>query len=310
MIGEPKLRSKGLEFYQPEYRLFKDSPPPLEKSLTPVYSTCEGVSSKRISQLIQQALDLLEAHPQTSLLKQIFSSRFTDIPVYINELLATIHQPISWDDASLLSEGRHPFQKQFALEELVAHSLSAQTRRSLEKNPDAQVLSFDKELHNSFTKTLSFSLTNAQEKVINEISFDIKKTKAMRRLVQGDVGSGKTLVAASVALQAIQQGKQVALMVPTEILAEQHVQNFKNWFKPFHIEVESILGKHSAKVRKETLERIAKQKACLVIGTHALFQKDVIFNDLALIIIDEQHRFGVHQRLALSQKAEDKLPHQ
>jgi ATP-dependent DNA helicase RecG len=305
IIGEPRLGSQGLEFYHPEYRLFKDTPPPLEKNLTPVYASCEGLSSNRISQLILQALQLLEKFPQKSLLPQQFNE-----PVKINTLLETIHKPSSWDDASLLSEGRHPFQKQLALEELVAHSLSAQTRHALETNPDAFSLNFDKSLHKTFTDTLPFSLTSAQQKVINEISNDVKSLKAMRRLVQGDVGSGKTLVAASVALQTIKAGKQVALMVPTEILADQHAQNFSLWFQSFGIEVVTLLGKQSAKVRRENIEKIAQHKAGLVIGTHALFQKDVVFNNLALIIIDEQHRFGVHQRLALSQKADNKVPHQ
>jgi len=310
IIGEPRMGSQGLEFYHPEYRIFKDTPPPLEKNLTPVYASCEGITSKRIAQLIQQALIFLERHPQKSLLKKIFSSKFHDIPENINELLGTIHQPVSWDDASLLSEGMHPFQKQLALEELVAHSLSAQTRSSLEVISDAHALMFNKALHTKFTSSLPFSLTGAQEKVISEIASDLNQTKAMRRLVQGDVGSGKTLVAASLALQAIQQGKQVALMVPTEILAEQHAKNFSRWFQPFGIEVLILLGKLSAKVRKETLEKIAQQSSGLVIGTHALFQKDVIFNNLVFVIIDEQHRFGVHQRLSLSQKAEQKMPHQ
>ncbi len=309
VIGEPRLGSQGLEFYHPEYRIYSDveNAPPLESNLTPVYPSCEGLSSKRISVLIEQALKTLDKFPQYSLLPNVFFK--SKEQVSLNQMLRTIHRPQSWDAASLLSEGMHPFQKQLALEELVAHSLSAQTKK-LPNNNQALPLQFDKKLHENFVKQLPFSLTHAQQKVIQEVSEAMSTQQAMRRLIQGDVGSGKTLVAASIALQVLQQDQQVALMVPTEILAEQHAQNFSTWFEAFGIEVISVLGKQGKKQRSELLERIASDKPCMVIGTHALFQKDVNFNKLGLVIIDEQHRFGVHQRLALNEKAKDITPHQ
>ncbi len=307
VIGEPRRGSQGLEFYHPEYRLFKEDPPPLEQNLTPVYPICEGITSKRITQLVEQGLTLLQNHPQESLLAKVDPKA---PPQALNELLYTIHKPENWDDASLLCDGNHPYQKQLALEELTAHSLSAQTRRQLEEHKKAWKVTFNPNLHQSFLNNLSFDLTGAQKRVVSEVLKDMQGTHAMRRLVQGDVGSGKTLVAASIALQVIEQGKQVALMVPTEILAEQHAKNFETWFEPFGIECVVLLGKHNGKTRKEKLEKIAQQEKGLVIGTHALFQEEVEFQNLALAIIDEQHRFGVHQRLALSQKAKDYEPHQ
>lgn len=306
VIGEPRLGSQGLEFYHPEYRLYKDTPPPLETNLTPVYPSCEGLTSQRISQLIEQALTYLEKHPQYSLLPNVFFNAKEQVS--LNQMLRTIHRPQSWDAASLLSEGQHPFQKQLALEELVAHSLSAQFKKSNQAHA-ALSFNFDTALQQQFINKLPFKLTAAQEKVINEAAQDMHSGLAMRRLIQGDVGSGKTLVAASLALQVLQQNKQVTLMVPTEILAEQHAQNFSQWFAPFNIEVLTLLGKHTKKARQQTFESIQNNPRCLIIGTHALFQKDVDFENLALIIIDEQHRFGVHQRMALSQKART-TPHQ
>lgn len=306
VIGEPRLGSQGLEFYHPEYRLYKDTPPPLETNLSPVYPSCEDLTSQRISQLIEQALTYLEQHPQYSLLPNVFFSAKQQVS--LNQMLRTIHKPQSWNAASLLSEGQHPFQKQLALEELVAHSLSAQAKKSKQEQ-STLAFDFDTALQQQFINKLSFQLTAAQEKVISEAAQDMHSGLAMRRLIQGDVGSGKTLVAASLALQVLHQKKQVALMVPTEILAEQHAQNFSQWFEPFNIEVLTLLGKHSKKLRQQTLASIHNNPRCLIIGTHALFQKDVKFDNLALIIIDEQHRFGVHQRMALGKKVRAK-PHQ
>ncbi len=305
-IGEARLGAHGVELYHPEYRIYQEAPPALEAHLTPVYRSCEGLSSKRIALLIEQALNLLDKHPQYSLLPNTFFTQHE--AVSLNQILRTIHKPKNWDDASLLSEARHPFQKQLALEELVAHSLSAHNKKKNTISP-TQPIVFDETLHQQFLASLPFALTGAQQRVIQECMRNMNTGHAMRRLIQGDVGSGKTLVAAALALQVIQQGGQVALMVPTEILAEQHVHNFEHWFKAFNIKAGTLLGKHSAKQRKDILENLATKKIQLVIGTHALFQKEVAFNDLALVIIDEQHRFGVHQRLALGQKAQY-TPHQ
>lgn len=306
VIGEPRLGSQGLEFYHPEYRLFKNEAPPLEQNLSPVYHSCEGISSTRLSQLIKQALQLLQKNPQQSLFHSLDLKNFEKQPdLNFETIIKTLHQPGNWDEASLLSEGRHPYQKLLALEELVAHSLSAKNRKANTPENQSPPIQINAELYEHFKKNLPFQLTRAQQKVISEINNDLQQGKTMRRLVQGDVGSGKTLVAASTALQVIQNGFQVALMVPTEILAEQHMQNFSRWFANFNIEVCSLLGKHNGKKRKEILESMASGKAKMIIGTHALFQKDVLFHKLGFVIIDEQHRFGVHQRLALSQKSKE-----
>lgn len=317
LIGEPRLGAQGLEFYHPEYRLYKGEAPPLEQNLSPVYNSCEGISSTRLSQLIKQALQLLHKNPQQSLFHSLDLKSFQkqlepnkQPEINFEKIIKTVHQPENWDEASLLSEGRHPYQKLLALEELVAHSLSAKNRKSQTPENQSPPIQVHAALHQRFLKNLPFRLTNAQQKVITEINTDLQQGRTMRRLVQGDVGSGKTLVAASAALQVIQNGFQVALMVPTEILAEQHLQNFQNWFTPFDIEVCALLGKHNGKKRQDLLDGMASGKTKMIIGTHALFQKDVLFHKLGFVIIDEQHRFGVHQRLALSQKSDKPIPHQ
>jgi ATP-dependent DNA helicase RecG len=205
----------------------------------------------------------------------------------------------------LLACGEHPAQQRLAAEELVAHNLSLLRLRQRIQQQQAPILSEDKIAKNSLLKQLGFNLTSAQNKVIAEISTDINSAIPMLRLVQGDVGSGKTVVAAMAAVQAIANGSQVALMAPTEILAEQHRINFEKWFKPLGIRIAWLTGKIKGKAREAQLSAIADGSAKMIIGTHALFQETVVFNNLGLSIIDEQHRFGVHQRLALRQKGFD-----
>jgi ATP-dependent DNA helicase RecG len=207
---------------------------------------------------------------------------------------------------------QHPAQLRLALEELVAHNLSLYRLRIKHQHDGAPALPQQREALTVFSESLPFTLTGAQTRVIGEIAEDLAKPYPMLRLLQGDVGSGKTLVAACAALQAIHNGFQVAIMAPTEILAEQHWQNFSAWFEPLGISMEWLTGRLKGKKREQTISRIADGEAALVIGTHALFQADVAFDRLGLVIVDEQHRFGVHQRLALTEKARGTTgrPHQ
>ena len=196
----------------------------------------------------------------------------------------------------------HPAQQRLAIEELIAHNLSLLQLRQKIQRQAAPRLTENKSVTHKFLEQLPFSLTDAQQRVVSEIQADIEKDIPMLRLIQGDVGSGKTVVAALAAIQAIAQGKQAALMAPTEILAEQHRINFEQWFADMGISVAWLTGKVKGKARERQLQNIADGSAQMVIGTHALFQEAVRFNDLGLSIIDEQHRFGVHQRLALRNK--------
>ena len=202
----------------------------------------------------------------------------------------------------MLLEGCHPAQLRLALEELVAHNLSLYRLRERLQQEGAPALPRQKAQLSAFLATLPFAPTAAQHRVLDEIATDLAKPVPMMRLVQGDVGSGKTLVAAGAALQAIGNGYQVAIMAPTEILAEQHWASFSSWFGPMAISMEWLSGRTKGKKRESALQRIATGEAVLVIGTHALFQADVAFSHLGLVIVDEQHRFGVHQRLALTEK--------
>ena len=211
-----------------------------------------------------------------------------------------------------LEEGKHPAQLRLIKEELLAHNLSMLKLRQSSDVQKSVSLTAKEKISGEFLSSLPFSPTNAQARVVKEIRKDLTQAQPMMRLVQGDVGSGKTLVAALAAITAISEGYQVALMAPTEILAEQHAINFQNWFEPLDISVGWLEGKTKAKARRHALEHIENGNMQMIVGTHALFQDQVNFHKLALIIIDEQHRFGVHQRLSLREKGafDGNYPHQ
>ena len=198
--------------------------------------------------------------------------------------------------------GRHPCQQRLAFEELLAHYLSLRSLRALAETEEAPELSDGSAEVDEFVASLPFNLTGAQQRVVDEILADLARPHPMMRLIQGDVGSGKTVVAAIACLKAIACGVQAAIMAPTEILAEQHWRNFSAWFRPLGIEPAWLSGSQKTVARREALQSIADGRAELVVGTHALFQEGVEFEKLALVIIDEQHRFGVHQRMALRDK--------
>lgn len=311
--GEVKQGRNGLEIIHPEYRTYdEDKGIRLQYSLTPIYTSTEGLRQSTLRNLINQALNLLDTFTVAELLPVEVCDSFVSLSTAIH----TLHRPSA--DISLidLEKGQHPAQRRLILEELVAHNLSMLAARAGTKDYQAQPLPPSTVSHDTlkarFLAALAFHPTHAQQRVVDEIEQDLLRTFPMMRLIQGDVGSGKTLVAALAALRAIAQGKQVALMAPTELLAEQHLETFRQWFEPLSISVGWLAGKQKGKIRLIQQEAVAKGQVSMVVGTHAIFQQQVRFSKLALVIIDEQHRFGVHQRLALWEKGKQQgfHPHQ
>jgi len=306
-FGQVRRGGAGLEMVHPEYRQITGDAPPVEEALTPVYPTTDGIGQAQWRKLCGQALAFLRRAGVTELLPPD-----PDYPFDLAAALHYLHAPPPDAPLEQLRDGTHPAQLRLALEELVAHNLSLQRLRERQQEDGAPVMAPQPAAVERFLDGLPFSPTGAQRRVLGEISADLSRSLPMLRLVQGDVGSGKTLVAAAAALQAIANGYQVALMAPTEILAEQHWQNFHDWFEPQGIAMEWLSGRSKGTRRAAALARIAGGEAGLVIGTHALFQDDVDFARLGLVIVDEQHRFGVHQRLALTEKGAhgEGRPHQ
>ncbi|WJV55946.1 ATP-dependent DNA helicase RecG [Pectobacteriaceae bacterium CE90] len=307
--GEIRRGKLGAEIIHPEYRVQGDNTPvELQETLTPVYPTTDGIRQATLRKLTDQALSLLDTNPIDELLPQELSHTLIGLP----DALRILHRPPPDMQLSELEQGKHPAQQRLIMEELLAHNLSMLAVRAGAQRHQALPLPPDNSLKLRLLAALPFTPTQAQERVVAEIENDMSRPFPMMRLVQGDVGSGKTLVAALAALRAITHGKQVALMAPTELLAEQHANNFRHWFAPLGIEVGWLAGKQKGKARQNQQDAIASGQVSMVVGTHAIFQQQVQFNGLALVIIDEQHRFGVHQRLALWEKGEEQgfHPHQ
>ncbi len=297
--GEAKRGKYGAEMIHPEYRVQGDlSTPELQETLTPVYPTTEGVKQATLRKLTDQALELLDTCAIAELLPPELAQGMMSLP----EAIRTLHRPPPSLQLSDLESGQHPAQRRLILEELLAHNLSMLALRAGAQRFHALPLTARDDLKDKLLASLPFKPTGAQARVVAEVERDMALDVPMMRLVQGDVGSGKTLVAALAALRAIAHGKQVALMAPTELLAEQHANNFRSWFAPLGIEVGWLAGKQKGKARLAQQEAIASGQVQMIVGTHAIFQEQVQFNGLALVIIDEQHRFGVHQRLALWEK--------
>jgi len=308
--GEVRSGASGLELYHPEYHLISgDETLPAEQNLTPVYPATTGVTQQRLRQLSEQALERLNEQSLPDWLPETLLNRYRLMP--LGEALRYLHRPPVDADVGQLAGGIHPARQRLAFEELLAHQLSLHRLRQQLRSQQALPLPESPPLTVEFIRHLDFSLTGAQQRVAAEIAYDLSQPRPMLRLLQGDVGAGKTLVAALAALQALAAGFQVALMAPTEILAEQHQQNFQRWLQPLGLEVAWLAGKLKGKKRQAALTQIA-DGVPMVIGTHALFQEEVRFARLALVIIDEQHRFGVQQRLALREKgaATGFCPHQ
>ncbi|MDO6445292.1 ATP-dependent DNA helicase RecG [Colwellia sp. 1_MG-2023] len=308
--GEIQRGGRGFEIIHPEYKpLDQDKPlTPVEETLTPVYPTTDGLRQISLRNLTEQALTRLKRGQVEELLPDNFNLESYSLA----QALAFIHRPTPDTSVLQLEAGKHPAQLRLIKEELLAHNLSMLKLRASSDVHQAVSLQVDDNIGSAFLQSLPFSPTKAQARVVKEIREDLGKNQPMMRLVQGDVGSGKTLVAALAAITAISDGYQVALMAPTEILAEQHAISFAKWFEPLNITVGWLAGKTKAKARNHALEHIENGTMQMVVGTHALFQEQVVFNKLALIIIDEQHRFGVHQRLSLREKGafEGNYPHQ
>ncbi|EKT4540561.1 MULTISPECIES: ATP-dependent DNA helicase RecG [Pseudomonas] len=309
--GEARPGASGLEIYHPEYRALNgnEPPPPVEQTLTPIYPSTEGLTQQRLRLLCQQSLALLGPRSLPDWLPDELARDYQLAP--LDEAIRYLHNPPADADLEELAEGQHWAQHRLAFEELLTHQLSQQRLRESLRSLRAPVLPRATRLQAQYLANLGFQPTGAQQRVANEIAYDLSQHEPMMRLVQGDVGAGKTVVAALAALQALEAGYQVALMAPTEILAEQHYITFKRWLEPLGIEVAWLAGKLKGKARAASLEQIANG-APMVVGTHALFQEEVRFKHLALAIIDEQHRFGVQQRLALRKKgvAGELCPHQ
>ncbi len=311
-FGEPRRGAHGLEIYHPEYRVLNDdNPEPIEDTLTPIYPATEGLTQARLRGLSLQALSFLDN--REALQEWLPEAVRQPFNLWnLTDAVRFLHQPPPNADVYQIMEGCHPAQQRLAFEELLAHHLSLQQIRQRVRRQQGLPLHGTGKLVDKFLANLPFTLTGAQQRVAEEIRNDLASDAPMLRLVQGDVGSGKTVVAALAALLAVESSSQAALMAPTEILAEQHYNNFHNWLKPLGITVAWLTGKTKGKKREQQLELIRSGDAQVVVGTHALFQDDVVFHHLALAIIDEQHRFGVHQRLALREKGRNigAMPHQ
>jgi len=297
--GEIRRGNHQAEIIHPEYKLVQScNDLPLSDTLTPVYPTTEGLKQASWIKLTEQALTLLEDGG----LQELIPPQLQPNNLSLKDALMLLHRPHNGVNLFELEQGSHPAQQRLIQEELLAHNLSMLKLRQRSNRDKAVSMPASGQLLNPFLKSLPFKPTGAQQRVGIDISTDLEKPCPMMRLVQGDVGSGKTLVAALAALQAIENGYQVAMMAPTELLAEQHAENFTQWFEPLGLKVGWLTGKLKGKAREQSLADINSGEANMVIGTHAIFQEKVAFNKLALIIIDEQHRFGVHQRLGLREK--------
>ncbi len=297
-FGEVKYGTQGYNLIHPEYQLNPGAEP--EQNLTPIYSTTEGLTQYHWRKITDHALIMLSDSNVQDFLPN------HDIPLH--EAIKFVHRPLPNTNIELLEARQHPAQLRLAFEELLAHHLSLRQKRQKVLLHTSPIFKSNLSLQEKFLAQLKFKLTNAQQRVTQEIQTDLAKPHPMMRLVQGDVGSGKTVVAALAALTALNNNYQVALMAPTELLAEQHFNNFSKWFADFGITVLFFRGKSAAKQKQANLEALKLNNNIIAIGTHALFQESVEFKNLGLVIIDEQHRFGVEQRLALQKKGN--YPHQ
>ncbi|WP_425086065.1 ATP-dependent DNA helicase RecG [Thiosulfatimonas sediminis] len=302
VYGEVRSGPNGLEMVHPAYSFINlQKPQPLESTLTPVYPTTEGLGQPSLMKLIRQTLARLENNPLPEHLPHEVLQEL-QLPS-LNSAIQILHQPQASDDLLAIKNFQHPAQHRLIIEELISQQLGLQRLRQQEQKRCSPPF-FPSQKTNELIASLPFHLTGAQRHVLQDIQQDLQKPHPMQRLVQGDVGSGKTVVAAIAAVQVAEGGYQVAIMAPTEILAEQHLQAFQEWLAPLDIQVAWINGRMKAAEKRHALAQIDSGAAQVIVGTHALFQDAVNFNQLGLVIIDEQHRFGVHQRLTLQQKGQ------
>ena len=298
--GTARPGQNGLEIVHPSYRVIDDDEADgLGDALDPVYPSIEGIGPATLRRLIGLSLDRLPGDEALELLPPDLRAALR-LPS-LREALLAVHRPGRDQDVAALLAGTHPAQRRLALEELLAHHLSLRRQRIAQQAHAAPVLN-RLELAARLRDALPFPLTGAQQRVFDQIADDLGRPTPMLRLVQGDVGSGKTVVAALAAMLAVASGRQAALMAPTELLAEQHMANLRGWLEPLGVRLAWLAGKVTGRARRQALDAVASGEAQVVVGTHALMQEGVAFNNLALAIVDEQHRFGVHQRLALRDK--------
>jgi ATP-dependent DNA helicase RecG len=310
-FGEARMGPGGLEIVHPEYRrVLPDTGSGTADSLTPIYPTTEGVQQGRLRALTDLALTLLSRGAIADYVPAGVLDAF-DLPT-LEEALRYVHRPPPAADVALLTEGRHPAQRRLAFEELLAHQLSLRLLRQAADKDRAWELARRSDLVDRCLAALPFRLTGAQQRVWVEIEHDLAAAHPMMRLVQGDVGSGKTVIAALAALRAVEHGAQAAVMAPTELLAEQHARNFSAWLEPLGVRVALLTGRQAGRARTALEADLASGDIRIAVGTHALFQEGVAFQRLALVVVDEQHRFGVHQRLQLREKglSDGRYPHQ
>jgi ATP-dependent DNA helicase RecG len=310
-FGEVRPGPGGLEIVHPEYRrVLPEAGGATADSLTPIYPTTEGVQQGRLRALTDLALALLSRGAIADYVPAGLLDAF-DLPT-LEEAVRYVHRPPPDADVAQLTEGRHPAQRRLAFEELLAHQLSLRLLRQAADRDHAWGLPRRSDLVDRCLAHLPFRLTGAQQRVWDEIERDLAAAHPMMRLVQGDVGSGKTVIAALAALRAVEHGAQAAVMAPTELLAEQHARNFHAWLEPLGVRVALLTGRQTGKARAALETDLASGDIRVAVGTHALFQEGVAFQRLALVIVDEQHRFGVHQRLQLREKglSDGRYPHQ
>jgi ATP-dependent DNA helicase RecG len=312
--GELRRGPLGLEIVHPEYRRIVGLGEPLPQTMTPIYPATEGLTQGRLRATVDRALATLDTSGVAELLPESLLRR-AGLPT-LRAALEFVHRPPVGTQLAELAAGRHPAQRRLAFEELLAHQLSLMELRRRLRRDRAAALTDPAGLTARLLAALPFNLTGAQRRVLDEIESDLGLTTPMARLVQGDVGCGKTVIAAAAAARAIGSGLQVAFMAPTELLAEQHARSLMAWFDPLGVSVSLLTGSQPARTRRAALQAAASGSAQLCVGTHALFQAEVRFKDLGLAIIDEQHRFGVQQRLQLAAKGNaaarpgERTPHQ
>jgi ATP-dependent DNA helicase RecG len=309
-FGEVRRGPLGLEMVHPEYRRLLGEAARLEETLTPIYPLTEGVPQGRLRALMAEALREAERSGLADWLPSAVGLP-PGLPS-LRQALHYLHAPPREARLAELAAGRHPAQRRLAFEELLAHHLALKLRRRALQTDPAPPLADEGGLARRLRAALPFALTAAQARALGDVESDLRGSVPMVRLLQGDVGCGKTVVAALAAARAAGSGAQAALMAPTELLAEQHWRNFRDWFAPLGETVALVSGSQSARVRRSALAAIAAGEVRVAVGTHALFQQGIAFAQLALVIVDEQHRFGVQQRLRLTEKGAQGgwLPHQ
>ena len=312
-FGTVRWHDGGLEIVHPETEAAGAQVAPLPTVLTAVYPKFDGVSPAMLRRIIAAAVErctLLASRGEGAHLPVELEQRLALPPLPV--AVTVWHQPQHADVSRDVLRDSHPARRRLAFEELLAHHLSARRLRAMHTQQVAPKLAGPKHLVTRFIAQLPFTLTAAQQRVIGEIEFDLAQTRPMQRLIQGDVGCGKTLVAAAALLRAVENGYQAALLAPTELLAEQHGRNISAWFSKLDVVVGLLTHSTSTVQRRQLLTSLADGLLPVIVGTHALIQSEITFARLAVVVIDEQHRFGVHQRLAMREKGSraGALPHQ